>query len=71
MTAYASSHKLAELPTDLVVFGEVGLTGEVRPAARGMERLKEAYTLGFTRAAIPSANALPTQVLRLGGRSPL
>jgi DNA repair protein RadA/Sms len=38
------------------VFGEVGLAGEVRPAPRGQERLKEAAKLGFTRAIIPKAN---------------
>jgi DNA repair protein RadA/Sms len=44
------------LPSKLVVFGEVGLAGEVRPAPRGQERLKEAAKLGFTRALIPEAN---------------
>jgi len=38
------------------VFGEVGLAGEIRPAPRGQERLKEAAKLGFTRALIPEAN---------------
>ncbi len=40
-----------------VVFGEVGLAGEIRPAPRGQERLKEAAKLGFARAVIPKANA--------------
>lgn len=40
----------------MVVFGEVGLGGEVRPVARGQERLREAAKLGFTRAIIPTAN---------------
>jgi DNA repair protein RadA/Sms len=39
-----------------VVFGEIGLAGEVRPVQRGQERLKEAAKLGFTRAIIPKAN---------------
>jgi DNA repair protein RadA/Sms len=39
-----------------VVFGEVGLAGEIRPAPRGQERLREAAKLGFTRALIPEAN---------------
>jgi DNA repair protein RadA/Sms len=39
-----------------VVFGEVGLAGEVRPVQRGQERLKEAAKLGFTHAIVPSAN---------------
>ncbi len=41
----------------MVVFGEVGLAGEVRPVQRGQERLKEAAKLGFTQAIIPKANA--------------
>jgi DNA repair protein RadA/Sms len=48
------------LPKELAVFGEVGLAGEVRPAPRGQERLREAAKLGFTRAIIPKAN-LPKQ----------
>jgi DNA repair protein RadA/Sms len=39
-----------------VVFGEVGLAGEVRPVQRGQERLREAAKLGFTHALIPEAN---------------
>ncbi|MNN26674.1 hypothetical protein D3C81_1401870 [compost metagenome] len=45
------------LPRGLVVFGEVGLAGEIRPSPRGQERLKEAAKLGFTLAVIPKANA--------------
>ncbi len=41
----------------VVVFGEIGLAGEVRPAPRGQERLKEAAKLGFEKAVIPKANA--------------
>ncbi len=51
-----SSLKNKPLPSKLIVFGEVGLAGEVRPAPRGQERLKEAAKLGFTRALIPEAN---------------
>ena len=51
-----SSLKNKALPEKLVVFGEVGLAGEIRPAPRGQERLKEAAKLGFTRAMIPEAN---------------
>jgi len=40
----------------MVVFGEVGLAGEVRPVQRGQERLKEAAKLGFTQAIVPKAN---------------
>src|SRR5207237_9654910 len=41
----------------VAVFGEIGLAGEVRPAPRGQERLKEAAKLGFENAIIPRANA--------------
>ena len=44
------------LPTNLVVFGELGLTGEVRPVANGQDRIREAAKHGFTRAIIPHAN---------------
>lgn len=56
----SSSLKNKALPSKLIVFGEVGLAGEIRPAPRGQERLKEAAKLGFTRALIPEAN-LPKQ----------
>lgn len=55
--AMLSSWKNRVLPNKMVVFGEVGLTGEIRPVTRGQERLKEAAKLGFTRALIPVANA--------------
>ena len=55
--AIMSSLRSRPLPDKLVVFGEVGLTGEIRPAPRGQERLKEAAKLGFTTALIPQANA--------------
>ncbi|EXI84118.1 MAG: DNA repair protein RadA [Candidatus Accumulibacter sp. BA-94] len=54
--AIISSLKNKELPAKLVVFGEVGLAGEIRPAPRGQERLREAAKLGFTRALVPEAN---------------
>ncbi len=60
LMSIASSLKNKPLPAKLVVFGEVGLAGEIRPAPRGQERLKEAAKLGFTRALIPEAN-LPRQ----------
>jgi DNA repair protein RadA/Sms len=56
LLAIVSSLKNKSLPEKLVVFGEVGLAGEIRPAPRGRERLKEAAKLGFTRALIPEAN---------------
>lgn len=54
--AIVSSLKNKALPSKLIVFGEVGLAGEIRPAPRGQERLREAAKLGFTRAMIPEAN---------------
>ncbi len=56
LLAIISSLKNKPLPAKLVVFGEVGLAGEIRPAPRGQERLKEAAKLGFTHAIIPLAN---------------
>jgi DNA repair protein RadA/Sms len=57
LLAIVSSLRNQPLPEKLVVFGEVGLAGEVRPVQRGQERLKEAAKLGFTQAIIPKANA--------------
>ncbi len=56
LLAIVSSLKNKALPEKLVVFGEVGLAGEIRPAPRGQERLREAAKLGFTRALVPEAN---------------
>lgn len=55
--ALASSLADKPLPSDLVVFGEVGLGGEVRPVYGGEERLAEAAAQGFKRAVVPAANA--------------
>ncbi|MDP1652367.1 MAG: DNA repair protein RadA [Rhodocyclaceae bacterium] len=63
LLAIVSSLRNQPLPAKLVVFGEVGLAGEIRPAPRGQERLKEAAKLGFTRALIPKANA-PKQAIK-------
>jgi len=57
LLAIVSSFKNKPLANKLIVFGEVGLAGEVRPVQRGQERLKEAAKLGFTHAIIPKANA--------------
>lgn len=57
LLAVVSSLKNKPLSDKLVVFGEVGLAGEVRPVQRGQERLKEAAKLGFKQALIPAANA--------------
>jgi DNA repair protein RadA/Sms len=57
LLAINSSMRNKPLPRGLVVFGEVGLAGEIRPAPRGQERLREAAKLGFAIAMIPKANA--------------
>ena len=44
------------IPAKVLAFGEIGLAGEVRPASRGQERLKEAAKLGFEKAIVPKAN---------------
>jgi DNA repair protein RadA/Sms len=56
LCAIVSSFKDQPLDQKTVIFGEIGLAGEVRPVQRGQERLKEAAKLGFTRAIIPKAN---------------
>ncbi len=63
LLAIVSSLKNKALNSKLVVFGEVGLAGEVRPVQRGQERLKEAAKLGFTHAIVPKANA-PKQAIK-------
>ena len=57
LLAIVSSLTNRPLPRELVVFGEVGLAGEIRPAPRGQERLKESAKLGFKLALVPKANA--------------
>ncbi|MBP6405304.1 MAG: DNA repair protein RadA [Proteobacteria bacterium] len=57
MLAITSSLRGKPLPKGFIAFGEVGLAGEVRPAPRGQERLKEAAKLGFSVAIVPKANA--------------
>lgn len=55
-----SSLRNRPLAHDLLVFGEVGLSGEIRPVPSGQERLKEAAKHGFKRAIVPKANAPKT-----------
>lgn len=57
LLAVVSSMRDKPLPRGFVAFGEIGLAGEVRPAPRGQERLREAAKLGFSMALIPKANA--------------
>jgi DNA repair protein RadA/Sms len=64
-----SSFRNRPLPSDLIVFGEIGLAGEVRPVTNGEERLAEARKHGFKRAIVATANApkKPINGLRVDG----
>jgi len=57
VAALVSSLRTTPLPSDVVIFGELGLTGEIRPVPYGEERLREAAKHGFRRAVVPQANA--------------
>jgi DNA repair protein RadA/Sms len=57
LLAIQSSLRGRAMPRGFLAFGEVGLAGEVRPAVRGQERLREAAKLGFSVAVVPKANA--------------
>lgn len=57
LCAVVSSLQNRPLPRELVVFGEVGLSGEIRPVPSGQERIVEAAKHGFTRAIVPKGNA--------------
>jgi len=56
----ASSVREISIEPDTFVFGEIGLSGEVRAVAQAEARLKEAAKIGFKRAVIPAGNALKT-----------
>ncbi len=60
LLAIQSSMRSKALPQGMVAFGEVGLAGEIRPAPRGQERLREAAKLGFSIALVPKSN-MPKQ----------
>jgi DNA repair protein RadA/Sms len=62
LLSITSSLKNKPLDSKLIVFGEVGLAGEVRPVTGGQVRLKEAAKLGFTKAIVPKANAPKTKI---------
>lgn len=62
LLAIVSSLRNRPLPEGLAVYGEIGLAGEIRPAPRGQERLREAGKLGFPKVLIPRAN-LPRKPL--------
>ncbi|WP_017445477.1 DNA repair protein RadA [Gayadomonas joobiniege] len=71
LLALVSSFRNQILPQDLVVFGEVGLSGEIRPVQNGIERLKEAAKHGFKKAIVARQNAPKTppagmQVIAVG-----
>ncbi len=57
LLAIVSSFRDRALPQDLMVFGEVGLSGEIRPVPSGQERLREAAKHGFKKAIVPKGNA--------------
>lgn len=61
LLAALSSFRNQPLPQDLIVFGEVGLSGEIRPVPSGQERIKEAAKHGFKTAIVPKNN-MPRQV---------
>ena len=62
LMATVSSMTELRVPQSLVVFGEVGLAGEIRPVPHGEERLREAAKLGLTHAIAPAAN-VPKQAI--------
>lgn len=57
LLAIVSSFRDRPLPRDMVVFGEVGLSGEIRPVLQGQERLQEVAKHGFRKAIVPRSNA--------------
>lgn len=57
LLAIVSSLKNKPLPAGLIAFGEVGLSGEIRPVANGLERIHEAAKHGFKTAIVPKSNA--------------
>lgn len=63
LLAVVSSFRDICLPRDLVVFGEVGLSGEIRPVPSGQERIQEAAKHGFKKAIVPKAN-MPKQKIQ-------
>ena len=63
LLAALSSFRDRPLPSDMVIFGEVGLAGEVRPVSNGEERLQEAAKHGFKRAIVPHAN-MPKKTIK-------
>jgi DNA repair protein RadA/Sms len=56
LLAALSSFRGRPLPGDMIIFGEVGLAGEIRPVQGGEDRMQEAAKHGFRRALVPEAN---------------
>jgi DNA repair protein RadA/Sms len=63
--AIVSSLTDRPIPGKVLAFGEIGLAGEVRPAPRGQDRLKEAAKLGFEKAIVPKANVPKSRITDL------
>ena len=61
MAIFSSLHDMP-LPDELVVFGEIGLAGEIRPVPNGQDRLQEAVKHGFKKAIVPRANVAKAKV---------
>jgi DNA repair protein RadA/Sms len=55
--ALYSSYRAYPIPNDMIIFGEIGLSGEIRPVSNGTERIVEAQKHGFTKAIVPKDNA--------------
>jgi DNA repair protein RadA/Sms len=62
LLAVASSLRNRPIPSDVVVFGEVGLAGEVRAATQAALRVREAAQMGFARCVLPDGNIAPSDV---------
>jgi DNA repair protein RadA/Sms len=56
VAAIASSYRNLPIPADTAVFGEVGLTGEIRGVLQAQTRVREAQTLGFKKIIVPETN---------------
>ena len=67
--ALVSAMTLQPVPAETVVFGEIGLSGEIRPVGQAESRLKEASKLGFTAALVPPHRGRSKERIRIGGVS--
>ena len=56
LSKHLNTELMKHYPADMVMFGEIGLSGEIRPVQNGLERLNEAEKHGFKQALIPLAN---------------